>query len=161
MMKVLRAKLHGIHVTGADLDYHGSVTLDPEVCDLAGIYPLEFVEIWNKTNGNRFSTYVILGEAGSRCCVINGSAARLCSEGDTVIIAATTEVKDARELHDLKPKVITFGPKNQIEETLTYDVFKDEVRDYNFRILDEAGESYQGRDVVSNLAEVRDARKRG
>jgi aspartate 1-decarboxylase len=161
MLKVLRAKLHGIRVTGADLDYHGSVTLDPEVCDRAGIYPLEFVDIWNKSNGNRFSTYVILGEAGSRCCVINGSAARLCSEGDTVIIAASTMVLKPEEIRDLKPKVITFGPHNQIDEVLTYDVFKDSTRDFNFRILDEAGETYQGRDVVASLTEVRKARGRG
>ena len=48
VIKVLRAKLHGIRVTSADLDYHGSITLDPEHCEAAGIYPLEFVDIWNK-----------------------------------------------------------------------------------------------------------------
>ncbi|OFX12852.1 MAG: hypothetical protein A2516_06160 [Alphaproteobacteria bacterium RIFOXYD12_FULL_60_8] len=62
---------------------------------------------------------------------------------------------------DLNPKVITFGPHNQIDEVLTYDVFKDSTRDYNFRILDEDGETYQGRDVVASLSEVRKARGRG
>lgn len=56
MIEIIRAKLHGIHVTGSVLDYHGSVTLDPEQCRLAGIYPLEFVSIWNKNNGKRIST---------------------------------------------------------------------------------------------------------
>ena len=51
MLKVVRAKLHAIRVTGADLNYHGSITLDPEHCTEAGIYPLEFVEIWNKHSG--------------------------------------------------------------------------------------------------------------
>ncbi len=74
MLQILRAKLHGIHVTGCVLDYHGSITLDPEQCALAGIYPLEFVNIWNKNSGQRISTYVIYGEAGSRCCILNGAA---------------------------------------------------------------------------------------
>ena len=69
MIKVVRAKLHGIRVTGADLNYHGSITLDPEQCERAGFYPLEFVEIWNKHTGARLSTYVIHGEPGSRCCI--------------------------------------------------------------------------------------------
>jgi aspartate 1-decarboxylase len=73
--KVVAAKLHGIHVTGANLNYHGSITLDPDHCEEAGIYPLEFLEIWNKNSGARISTYVILGERGSRCCILNGSAA--------------------------------------------------------------------------------------
>ena len=67
MMKVIRAKLHGIRVTNADLNYHGSITLDPEVCEQAGIYPMEFVDIWNKNSGARISTYVIFGQPGSRC----------------------------------------------------------------------------------------------
>ena len=74
MIKVLRAKLHGIRVTSADLDYHGSITLDPEHCEAAGIYPLEFVDIWNKNSGARISTYVVFGDRGSRCCILNGAA---------------------------------------------------------------------------------------
>ena len=69
MIEVLRAKLHGIHVTGCDLDYHGSVTLDPQICERAGILPLEFVYIWNKNNGQRISTYVLFGEPGTRCWI--------------------------------------------------------------------------------------------
>ena len=76
MLKVVRAKLHAIRVTGADLNYHGSITLDPDHCAEAGIYPLEFVEIWNKHSGARLSTYVIYGEPGSRCCILNVSVAR-------------------------------------------------------------------------------------
>ncbi|MGY3408289.1 hypothetical protein ACVWZV_004402 [Bradyrhizobium sp. GM5.1] len=66
MKKVLAAKLHGIHVTEANLHYHGSITLDPDQCHEAGILPMEFVEIWNKNSGARISTYVIFGEPGSR-----------------------------------------------------------------------------------------------
>ena len=78
MLKIIRAKFHGIYVTNADLDYQGSITLDPIFCKILKIYPLEFVEIWNKNNGARFSTYVIYGEPHSRFCVLNGAAALNC-----------------------------------------------------------------------------------
>lgn len=71
MRKIVAGKLHGIHVTDANLNYHGSITLDPDHCEEAGILPMEFVEIWNKNSGARISTYVILGERGSRCCILN------------------------------------------------------------------------------------------
>ena len=89
-IRVLRAKLHGLTVTGADLHYQGSITLDPLLCQEVGIYPLEFVEIWNKNSGARIETYVIHGEPGSGCCVLNGAAARTCQKGDEVIIAASS-----------------------------------------------------------------------
>src|SRR3546814_2127259 len=91
--KVVRGKLHGIRVTGADLDYHGSITLDPDHCEAAGILPMEFVDIWNKNSGARISTYVIYGERGSRCCILNGAAARTCQRGDEVIICRSEEHK--------------------------------------------------------------------
>jgi aspartate 1-decarboxylase len=121
MIKVVRAKLHGIRVTSADLDYHGSITLDPEHCAQAGIYPLEFVEIWNKNSGARISTYVIFGEAGSRCCILNGAAARTCQIGDQVIIAAS-EYIDRAALGDFDPVVLTFHADNSIETVLQYRV---------------------------------------
>lgn len=74
MRKIVAGKLHGIHVTEANLNYHGSITLDPDHCEAAGILPMEFVEIWNKNSGARISTYVILGERGSRCCILNGES---------------------------------------------------------------------------------------
>jgi aspartate 1-decarboxylase len=121
MIRVVRAKLHGIRVTGADLNYHGSITLDPEHCKAAGIYPLEFVEIWNKSTAARISTYVIFGEPGSRCCILNGAAARTCHAGDEVIIAASDYI-NPRELPDLSPKVLTFKADNEIDEILAYRV---------------------------------------
>lgn len=63
MRKLVAGKLHGIYVTEANLSYHGSITLDPDHCEQAGILPMEFVEIWNKNSGARISTYVILGSA--------------------------------------------------------------------------------------------------
>lgn len=82
MRKIVAGKLHGIHVTEANLDYHGSITLDPDHCEEAGLLPMEFVEIWNKNSGARISTYVIPGERGSRSCILNGAAARTCQPGD-------------------------------------------------------------------------------
>jgi aspartate 1-decarboxylase len=107
------AKLHGLRVTGALLDYEGSIELDPEHCEGAGMLPLEFVEIWNKTTGARISTYVIPGERGSRCCVLNGAAARTCQVGDELIIAAKASVNDD-ELCDFVSRVVTFCAENRV-----------------------------------------------
>lgn len=134
MKKVVRAKLHGIKVTGADLNYHGSITLDPEICELAGIFPMEFVDIWNKDSGARISTYVIYGEPGSRCCVLNGAAARTCQKGDTVIICASEYITTA-QLYDLRPVVLTFTPDNEVDEKMHYEVRKTAQREFDFRIV--------------------------
>lgn len=125
MLKILRAKFHGIRVTASDLNYHGSVTLDPEQCARAGILPLEFVEIWNKNSGQRLSTYVIYGEAGSRCCVLNGAAARTCQTGDELIICASEYVADGRELAAKRPVVLCFGEDNRVTDALRYEVTDD------------------------------------
>ncbi len=121
LIRVVRAKLHGIRVTGADLNYHGSITLDPEQCKQAGIYPLEFVEIWNKSTAARISTYVIYGEPGSRCCILNGAAARTCHAGDEVIIAASDYINPA-DLPNTRPRVLTFKADNEVDEVLAYRV---------------------------------------
>lgn len=122
MLKILRAKFHGIRVTASDLNYHGSITLDPEQCARAGILPLEFVEVWNKSSGKRLSTYVIYGEPGSRCCVLNGAAARTCQTGDELIICASEYVADAREIAGRKPVVLCFGEDNRVADALRYEV---------------------------------------
>lgn len=137
MIKVVRAKLHGLWVTGAELHYHGSITLDPELCERAGIYPLEFVEIWNKASGARISTYVIYGEPGSRCCILNGAAARTCQAGDEVIIAASSYVQP-RELYTIEPKVLTFHRDNSVSSELSYKVFESDARAFDFAIHEEA-----------------------
>jgi aspartate 1-decarboxylase len=134
---VIRAKLHGLRVTGADLHYHGSITLDPEHCDRAGLYPTEFVEIWNKNSGARLTTYVIYGTPGSRCCVLNGAAARTCQVGDELIIASSAEV-EPKDLYALRPCILTFTPNNDIDQVLHYEVFKSAVREFDFRIVSDA-----------------------
>ncbi|MBR4742017.1 MAG: aspartate 1-decarboxylase [Desulfovibrio sp.] len=122
MIKILRSKLHGIRVTSCDLNYHGSVTLDPEICAAAGIIPLEFVYIWNKNTGVRLSTYVLTGPKGSCCCVLNGAAARTCEPGDVLIITAFEYVNTQEEILQHTPKVLMFDSQNQITSTLSYIV---------------------------------------
>jgi len=134
MIKIMRAKLHGITVTGAELDYHGSITLDPEICERAGIVPLEFVEIWNKSSGERITTYVIYGEPGSRCCILNGAAARTCQRGDQIIICASTHITDPAELYATRPTILTFGPGNEIQEEMHYQVTKTASREFDFSV---------------------------
>ncbi|MEQ4619511.1 MAG: aspartate 1-decarboxylase [Corticimicrobacter sp.] len=134
MRKVVRGKLHGIRVTGADLEYHGSITLDPDHCEAAGILPLEFVDIWNKHSGARISTYVIYGERGSRCCILNGAAARTCQKGDEVIICNSAYIQE-HELEQIQPMVLTFHPDNSVRETLSYDVGRDTQGRLSFNIV--------------------------
>ncbi len=133
MIQIVRAKLHGIRVTGADLNYHGSISLDPDFCAKVGIYPLEFVDIWNKNSGARLSTYVIFGEPGSRCCILNGAAARLCQKGDEVIIAASAFIEPAA-LCDYRPRILTFKDGNEIDEVLEYRVSEGGLMPYDFEI---------------------------
>lgn len=113
LRSMMIGKLHGLRVTGAELHYEGSIALDPEHCEAAGILPYEFVEIWNKTTGSRISTYVIPGERGSRCCILNGAAARTCQVGDELIIAARASVSDD-ELCGFVSRVVTFCAENRV-----------------------------------------------
>jgi aspartate 1-decarboxylase len=113
LRSMMIGKLHGLRVTGADLHYEGSIALDPDHTEAAGILPHEFVEIWNKTTGSRISTYVIPGPRGSRCCILNGAAARTCQVGDELIIAARATVAE-KELCDFVSRTVTFCADNRI-----------------------------------------------
>jgi aspartate 1-decarboxylase len=117
LRSMMIAKLHGLRVTGSLLHYEGSIALDPEHCEAAGMLPLEFVEIWNKTTGSRISTYIIHGERGSRCCVLNGAAARTCQPGDELIIAARADVSPS-ELDAFESRTLIFGEDNRIETVI-------------------------------------------
>ena len=141
MVRALRAKLHGLRVTGSDLHYHGSITLDPDHCTLAGLHPTEFVDVWNKNSGVRLTTYVIYGDPGSRCCVLNGAAARTCQLGDELILAASHDVRP-EALYDHQPRIVTFTPDNDVDQVLQYEVYASDRYNYDFRIVDiEHGES--------------------
>ncbi len=119
MIEFLRSKLHGIRVTDASLNYRGSITIDRDICERAGLHQFEFVRIWNKTNGERLSTYVLHGPRNSRCCVLNGAAARKCQIGDELIIAASVRVEPA-QVDTVSPRVLIFGPGNTVEEVIDY-----------------------------------------
>jgi len=120
MIQFLRVKLHGIRVTDASLHYRGSITIDKAICTRAGLFEFEFVQIWNKTNGERLSTYVLYGEENSRCCVLNGAAARKCHAGDELIIAGVIDLKPA-EARTLRPRVLIFNSDNSVDEVIDYD----------------------------------------
>jgi aspartate 1-decarboxylase len=139
MRKVLAAKLHGIHVTEANLHYHGSITLDPDHCQEAGILPMEFVEIWNKNSGARISTYVIFGPRGSGCCILNGAAARTCQVGDQIIVCSSAYLDETR-IVQLRPKILTFDRSNHIADRLTYVVTPEPTGRYRFEIVGESGD---------------------
>lgn len=117
---IMLAKLHGVRATHADLHYEGSIALDPDFCERVGFLPFEFVDIWNKTTGSRISTYVIHGERGSRCCALNGAAARTCQVGDELIIAVRAEVETA-ELEQVHPRVAIFDEHNRIVQLVEYE----------------------------------------
>jgi aspartate 1-decarboxylase len=108
---LMRTKIHRATVTGADLNYEGSISIDPRLCDAANLVPYERVEIYNVNNGQRFGTYVIHGEAGQIC--LNGAAARLVHKGDLVIIVAFGSFED-QDCIGFKPKKVFVDEKNQI-----------------------------------------------
>lgn len=111
-LTMLKCKIHRAVVTDADLNYEGSVSVDPILCDAAGLYEFEKVDIYNCNNGARFSTYVIYGKPGEIC--LNGAAARLVCKGDIVIIAAFVGVKDT-EVREHKPSLVFVDEKNKIK----------------------------------------------
>jgi aspartate 1-decarboxylase len=113
---MLHSKIHRATVTGADLDYEGSVSIDTELLQAADIVPGQQVHIWNITQGSRIVTYALAGEPGSGTVCINGAAAHQNSPGDLVIIASWVELEDSRIL-DHQPRVIRVDSQNRITGT--------------------------------------------
>ena len=112
MRKMLRGKIHRATVTGADLHYEGSVTIDATLMEGAGLIEHEAVSIWNVTNGERFETYALRGEPGSGVVCINGAAAHKASRGDLVIIAAFGWMPDEDAIA-WKPRVVFVDEQNR------------------------------------------------
>lgn len=110
---LLKAKIHRATVTDADLNYEGSISIDPSLVDAAGLREFERVEIYNCNNGQRFATYVIFGKSGEIC--LNGAAARLVHRGDLVIIAAYANYSES-EAAEHKPRLVFVDEKNQIKQ---------------------------------------------
>jgi aspartate 1-decarboxylase len=108
----LRAKIHRATVTETRIDYEGSLTVDLDLMSAADLRPFERVDIYNIANGERLSTYVIPGVAGSGTICVNGAAARLASRGDKVIIAAYASLEES-EVESHRPAIILVDEKNR------------------------------------------------
>jgi aspartate 1-decarboxylase len=110
---VLKSKIHRATVTQADLNYEGSITIDPELMGAADILPFEQVHVLDVNNGNRLTTYAIEGERESGRVCINGAAARLVSPGDVVIILTYHAVDDA-QAREIAPQLVYVDGENRI-----------------------------------------------
>ncbi len=105
MIEVLKSKIHMVKVTEANLNYIGSITIDEDLMDAAGLIENEKVQVLNLNNGERFDTYVIKGERGSGVIGLNGPAARKALVGDIILILSYA-LMDAEEAKTFKPKII-------------------------------------------------------
>ncbi len=108
---MLKSKIHRATVTGADLHYEGSVTIDRDLMDAADIVSYEKVAVWNVTNGNRLETYAIEGQRGSGVICLNGAAARLMAPRDLVIIASFVNMENAEAIK-YEPKLVFVDENN-------------------------------------------------
>ena len=110
---LLKSKLHRINVTHVELDYEGSCAIDKDFLDLAGMQEYEKVDVYNVTNGERFSTYLILAEAGSKTLSVNGAAAHKVSINDIVIICTYGSYNESEaKLHE--PTLVYFDKDNNV-----------------------------------------------
>ncbi|RLA20964.1 MAG: aspartate 1-decarboxylase [Gammaproteobacteria bacterium] len=110
---MLKAKLHRVRVTHAELEYEGSCAIDGDLLDRSGIREYEQIDIYNINNGERFTTYAIRAEAGSGVISVNGAAARRACENDLLIIAAFAGL-DENELAAFKPTMLYFDTDNRV-----------------------------------------------
>src|SRR5918996_5744120 len=113
--QMLKSKIHRATVTACDVDYVGSISIDPELMRAADLIPNEQVHVWDIDNGSRFVTYVIEGEPDSRAMQVNGAAARLVREGHKVIVASFGAY-DERDLESYAPVVVHVDDHNRIIE---------------------------------------------
>lgn len=110
---MLKAKLHQAAVTHTELEYDGSCAIDMDLLDAAGIREYEQIQIYNITNGERFTTYAILAERGSKVISINGAAAHKANPGDRIIICSYVSLDD-KELEQYEPRLIYMDKTNNI-----------------------------------------------
>ena len=118
---MMKSKIHRATVTEANLNYAGSLTLDPLLIEAAGMFVNERIYVFNINTGDRFETYVIAGERGSGCACLNGAAARLGHPGDLIIVV-TFGMMDGNEARGHVPKIVHVDAKNRV---LRVDSFQD------------------------------------
>lgn len=119
-ISMLKSKIHRAVITQAELNYVGSVTIDEDLMDAAGLYEYEHVHIVNVNSGSRIETYVIAGERGSGVICLNGAAARSGQKGDYVIIMSYA-VMTPDEIKSHHPKVVFVDDKNEIVRVSEYE----------------------------------------
>jgi aspartate 1-decarboxylase len=113
---MLRGKIHRATVTGAELHYEGSITLDPVLMEAAALLPFEQVQVLDVDNGARLTTYAIEGRRGSGDVIVNGAAAHLVHTGDTVIILHYATVSE-EEAQRMRPNLVYVNERNEIVRT--------------------------------------------
>ena len=114
LIKLMKAKIHRAVVTQSDLHYEGSIGIDEDLLDAAGILPFESVHVWDVDNASRFETYAIVLPRGSGQICVNGAAARLVQAGDRVIVATFCWM-DEQQGRQHRPKVVLVDDKNQVK----------------------------------------------
>ncbi len=119
-ISVLKSKIHRAVITQAELDYIGSITIDEDLMDEAGLYEYEHVHIVNVNNGSRIETYVIAGKRGSGVICLNGAAARSGQKGDYIIIMSYANMTP-EELKNNPPKVVFVDKNNKVVRTARYE----------------------------------------
>ena len=113
IIELLKSKIHRATVTEADLNYMGSLTLDEDLIDAAGLKEFEKIQVLDITNGSRLETYIIRGKRGSGKVCINGAAAHLIHEGDLVIIVSYCQLTED-ESHNHKPNIVNVDNENKV-----------------------------------------------
>jgi len=112
---MLKSKIHRARVTGACIDYEGSISIDSSLIEAANLIEYEQVQIYNISNGERFTTYVISGEPGSGTICLNGAAARKVSVNDLIIICAYATLEES-ECRNFRPSVVLVDSENKIAQ---------------------------------------------
>mgnify|MGYP002766142283 FL=1 len=120
MLTMLKGKIHRATVKQAEIDYIGSITIDSELMEAAGILEYEKVQVADVNNGKRLETYVIAGEPGSGMICLNGAAAHYVEVGDKVIIMCYAQV-DEREATQMKPRVVFVDDDNKASRITRYE----------------------------------------
>ena len=119
-LEMLHGKIHRANVTQAELNYVGSITVDTDLLEAAGIYEYQKVQIVDIDNGQRFETYTIAGESGSGTICLNGAAARCVSVGDKIIFMSYAAC-DEKEAKQYKPKVVFVDENNRAVRITNYE----------------------------------------